>query len=175
MLKAEHVLLTPLSNDDISILFNWINDRELVLYNASYKPIHEKQHREWFEIVQQRKDMIIFCIRLIETDKLIGTCQLHSIHNINRNAELQIRIGDISEQGKGYGTEAVCLLLKFAFKDLNLHRVYLHVFHNNLPAIRAYEKAGFVREGLLRKHTFIDGHYVDVVVMGVVREEFYAK
>jgi RimJ/RimL family protein N-acetyltransferase len=62
-------------------------------------------------------------------------------------------------QGKGYGTEAVKLLLKFAFNDLNLNKVYLKVFQNNERAIKCYLKAGFVKEGLLRKESFIDGSY----------------
>ena len=67
------------------------------------------------------------------------------------------------------------LLLNFAFKDLNLHRVYLHVFATNSAAIRAYEKAGFVYEGKLRSAAHIDGAYVDVVIMSVLREEYESR
>ena len=68
--------------------------------------------------------------------------------------------------------EAVRLLLDFAFRDLNLHRVYLHVFDTNAAAIRIYEKVGFVREGVLRQAAHIDGRYVDVMVMSILREEY---
>jgi RimJ/RimL family protein N-acetyltransferase len=156
-------------------LFNWINDREQVLNNSAYRPIHENQHHAWFNAIQQRQDTVIFGIRRCDSDRLIGSCQLHNIHPVYRNAELQIRIGEVAERGQGFGTEAVRMLLDFAFKDLNLHRVYLHVFASNAAAIRAYEKAGFHREGLLRQHAHIDGNYVDVVPMGILREEFYAK
>jgi len=174
MLKSAQVALAPVKTDDLPLMFDWINDREQVHFNASYKPVSEQQHQEWFEALRLRKDIELFGIRLLETGELIGTCQLHSINKIHRNAELQIRLGNVSLRGQGYGTEAVRLLLEFAFKDLNLRRVYLHVFSSNLAAIHVYEKAGFTREGLLRKAAYINGEYVDVVVMGILLEE-YAK
>lgn len=171
MAKPARVTLGPLSAADLPLLFAWINEREQVLLNAPYKPVHEGQHQAWFAAIQQRDDAVIFAIRLPESDKLIGTCQLHSISSVHRSAELQIRLGDVAERGHGYGTEAVRLLLDFAFKDLNLHRVYLHVFATNRPAIRVYEKVGFVREGTLRQAAHIDGRYEDVLVMGILRPE----
>lgn len=175
MFKSARIALAPVTHDDLAAMFGWINDRDHVLSNAPYKPISESQHEEWFAAVRQRTDLVLFAIRLLETSKLIGSCQLHNISEIHRNAELQIRLGDASERGKGLGTEAVKLLLSFAFNDLNLHRVYLHVFKTNTAAIRSYEKAGFVREGVLRQAAHINGDYVDVLVMGVLREEHAGK
>ena len=172
MLKAKHVALYPLMLVDLPVLFDWINDREQVLFNAPYKPVGEGQHKTWFETIQQRNDVVLFGIRLLKDDKLIGSCQLHSINWIHRSAELQIRLGDPAERGHGYGTEATRLLLDFAFKDLNLHRVYLYVFSTNTIAIRLYEKVGFVCEGTLRRAAHIDGRYVDVIVLGILRDEF---
>lgn len=175
MLKSENVALMPLRLADLPVMLDWINDRELVLFNAPYKPVTEGQHQAWFDAIQQRNDVVIFGIRLLETDTLIGSCQLHSINYVHRSAELQIRLGEKSEWGRGYGTEAVRLLLDFAFKDLNLHRVYLHVFSTNSAAIRVYEKVGFVHEGVLRKAAHINGEYVDVMVMGILRNEYVGK
>lgn len=172
MLKSSHVALTPLMPEDMPLLFDWINDREQVLFNSSYKPVHWEQHKEWFEAIQGRADMVIFGIRLHDTNKLIGSCQLHGIHQIHRSAELQIRLGDISERGHGYGSEAVHLLLNFGFKDLNLHRIYLHVFAANTAAIKTYEKTGFMYEGLLRQSAFIDNNYMDMIVMSILREDY---
>jgi len=171
MLKAEHVALTPLGTDDLPALMSWINEREQVLFNAPYKLVHENQHKAWFEGMQERNDVVIFGVRLLESNELIGSCQLHSIDNVHRSAELQIRIGNTSQR-QGYGIEAVRLLLKFAFNDLNLHRVYLHVFSTNTAAIRLYEKAGFKKEGVLREAVHINGKYIDVAVMGILRDEY---
>lgn len=172
VLKSAHVALTTLRPEDSPTLFQWINDRELVLFNSAYRPVSQAEHDAWFESIRQRSDMFIFGIRLCETDQLIGSCQLHSINAISRSAELQIRLGVSAERGKGYGTEAVKLLLQFAFSELNLHRVYLHVFATNPRAIQVYEKSGFVREGLLREAAFIDGRFIDVFVMGILDEEY---
>ncbi len=170
-MNSTRIVLTPLKSSDLPSMLEWINDREQVLFNASYKPVTETQHREWFEAIQRRTDTVIFGIRLRESDKLIGSCQLHSINYVHRNAELQIRLGDREERGRGYGTEAVRLLLSFAFKDLNLHRIYLHVFSTNSAAIRVYEKVGFVHEGVLREAAYVNGKYVDVIEMGILRNE----
>jgi len=170
-LRTGHVALTPLCIDDLPALVAWLNEREQVLFNAPYKPIHESQHQAWFEGIQARNDVVIFGIRLLTDRKLIGSCQLHSVDHVHRSAELQIRIGNTSQRGRGYGLEAVRLLLEFAFNDLNLHRVYLHVFSTNTAAIRLYEKAGFKKEGMLREAAHINGKYVDVAVMGILRDE----
>jgi len=180
-LQSARIALVPISLDDLPVLYEWINDWNQVLMNKPYSPIHEGKHRDWFDAMHQRNDVINFGIRPIKTEDsspapvigpLIGTCQLHSINYVHRSAELQIRIGDISAQGMGYGTEATRLLLDFAFRDLNLHRVSLHVFANNERAIRMYEKIGFVGEGVMRKMAHIDGVYIDALLMGILREEY---
>lgn len=171
MLQGENVKLAPLRTADIPVLFEWINDRNEVLHSSAYRPVHEPSHEAWFEDIRQRKDVAIFGIRLIGSDQLIGSCQLLEIHPVYRTAELQIRIGVAESRGKGYGTEATRLLLRFAFCDLDLRRVCLHVLGTNARAIRMYEKCGFVREGLLRQAAHIDGNYVDVVVLGVLRDD----
>lgn len=173
MLRSENVYLAPLTEDDQAQLFVWINERDQVVYNASYKPISNLQHKEWFESVQKRKDVVIFGIRKTDSSNLIGSCQLVSINHVHRSAELKIRIGEVEERHKGYGTEAVGLLLSFAFNDLNLNRVFLQVFETNQSAIRAYEKAGFVREGLMRNAAYINGEYVAIIPMGILATEYY--
>ena len=172
MLKATDIRLAPLTVADGPQLYTWINDRDQVLFNAPYKPISEPQHAEWLASITSRQDAVIFGIKTTGDDRLVGSCQLHSINPIHRSAELQIRIGETDARGKGYGKSAVELLLRFAFSDLNLHRVFVHVFADNTPAIRLYESTGFRNEGTLREAAFIDGKYVDVLVMGVLKSEF---
>ena len=172
MLTTSDIKLAPLSLADAAELYEWINDREQVLFNAPYKPVSEPQHAEWLAAITSQRDVAIFGIRTVESDTLVGSCQLHSINPIHRSAELQIRIGATEARGRGYGKSAVRLLLKFGFTDLNLHRVFVHVFANNLVAIRVYESAGFRVEGTLREAAFIDGKYVDVMVMGILESEY---
>ena len=168
---AEGVTIGPLLDADLPTLFAWINQPDQVHWNSAYRPVSETDHRAWFDAIRRRSDVVIFAIRMVGEDRLIGSCQLRHIDPVHRSAELQIRIGEADLRGQGFGTEAVRQLVRFGFRDLNLHRVYLNVFAANERAIRAYEKAGFQREGLLREAAHIDGRYVDVVVMGIVRSE----
>jgi len=160
------VELAPLLKRDGPTLFRWINDRDTVLFNAPYRPVHATQHDAWLASLADRRDAVIFAIRLARSGRLIGTCQLLSIDRVHRSAELQIRIGEEKSRGLGYGTEAVRLLVDFAFRDLNLHRVWLQAFATNERALRAYERAGFAREAVRREDAYIDGEFVDVIVMG---------
>lgn len=172
VLKSIYTELRPLTSNDLPMFFQWINNREQVLFNAPYKPVSEANHKEWFASIQQRNDIVIFGIWSIKDNRLIGSCQLKDINFIHRSAELQIRIGVVEMRGKGLGKDAISLLLKFAFDDLNLHRVFVQVFSTNHTAIRTYEGSGFAMEGKLREAAFIEGNYVDVLVMGVLRNEF---
>jgi diamine N-acetyltransferase len=165
------ILLSALRASDLPLLWEWINHREQVLFNSSYRPISESQHRSWFDDISKRSDLVMFGIRLANSGKLIGTCQLHSISSVHRCAELQIRIGDVAQRGKGHGTAAVNDLLAFGFRDLNLNRVFLYVFVDNVAAIKTYAKCGFKKEGVLRKAAYIDGRYVDVSIMAILRAE----
>jgi RimJ/RimL family protein N-acetyltransferase len=172
MLQSAHIYLCPLLQEDLPILFTWINNREQVLFNSSYRPVSEIQHREWFESQQSKKDSFIFAIRLIGSNQLIGSCQLHSIHSVHKSAELQIRIGEPSYRRLGYGTQALKILLYFAFYDLNLNRIFLQVFQDNITALKVYSKIGFVKEGVLRQSAYIDGKYIDVIIMGILRDDY---
>lgn len=169
MPEHDDIVLGPLRDEDSETLFKWINDRDLMIFNAPYKPVGSSHHRSWFESVQERGDAIIFAIRE-RTGRLVGTCQLVNRHPVHRSAELQIRIGDPKDRGRGYGTAAVHQLLQFAFRDWNLNRVQLFVIDGNEAALGAYEKCGFKREGLLHHAIYIDGSYRDLIVMGVLRD-----
>ena len=82
-------------------------------------------------------------------------------------------IGEPECRGLGYGTEATCLMLDFAFESLNLNRVQLGVFVDNEAGIRAYEKAGFTREGVAREHSFAGGRYVDQAVYAILARDYF--
>ena len=172
MHKSKDVFLAPLDAGDAPAMHAWINDRPQVLLNSSYRPVAYRQHLAWLEGITGRPDATIFGIRLVEDQSLVGSCQLHSVSAVDRSAELQIRLGVVEKRGKGLGTQAVRLLLDYGFRDLNLERVHLQVIWTNVAAIRVYEKSGFVREGLLRRAAYVDGQYVDMVVMAVLRQEY---
>ena len=163
-------MLVPLREEDAEALFRWITDRELVELSAPFAPPTPEQHRRWFDDIRSRPDLEIYGIRPLEDEsRLVGSCQLHSIDHDRRSAELQIRIGERDAWGRGFGTEAVGLLVRRAFDGLGLDRVELQVFATNARAIRAYEKAGFEVERRRADAAFVDGRYVDVLVMARLR------
>lgn len=162
--------LTPIKEGDLPVLFRWINDRALVELSSEFKPVSPTEHREWFDRIQQRPDVRIFAIRRAGGSNPIGTCQLLNIDRVKRNAELQIRIGETEARGQGLGTEAVRQLVEFGFRELSLRRISLHVFVTNTAAQRAYEKAGFVREGIIKDAALVEGKKVDAVVMAILND-----
>lgn len=174
MLEGDKVRLAPLRDEDSDEFAQWINDRELVLNSAPYRPITEAAHRDWYASVGRREDTAIFAIRLLEDDRLIGSCSLKNIDAHNRSAEAQVRIGVDVGRGKGYGTEALALLVRHGFEDRNLHRQWAHLMATNGAALRYTAKVGFQTEGILRKALFIDGEWVDVHTVAILREDYDA-
>lgn len=164
------VELAPLTPNDSDLLFEWINDRDLVVQSAPFRPVSRAEHDSWFEQIRKSEDVRIFAIR--EQGRLVGTCQLHDIHPVHRSAELQIRIGAPDARGRGVGTAATTRLLEIGFGELALHRVHLHLLATNEAAHRLYEHVGFRVEGVQRAAACIEGSWVDVVLMAILEEEF---
>ena len=101
---------------------------------------------------------------------MIGACSLGQLHGDTRSGRLGIWIGK-PNWGRGFGTDAVRVLCRFGFRELNLQRIGLGVYETNPRAIRAYRKVGFVEEGRRRRDHFIDGRYVDLILMGLLADE----
>ena len=171
VIDGDTVRLAPLVEDDSPSLFAWINDRDLVVLSAPFAPVERGAHDTWFDAVRARDDTAIFAIRLRDGDRLVGTCQLHSIDRARGEAELQIRIGERDAWGQGVGREAVGLLLDFGFGQLDLRRIRLHVFSSNERAMRLYERCGFLREGVRPEPVLIQGRPTEVVLMARLRSE----
>lgn len=104
--------------------------------------------------------------------EFIGICGLHGLRDIYHSAELRILIFDKDSVGKGIGTEAVSMLVRYAFTRLNLHRVWLGVNGDNKRAVKCYRKAGFKVEGRLREDIFYHGKWADAIRMGILRSEW---
>jgi RimJ/RimL family protein N-acetyltransferase len=111
----------------------------------------------------------------INTDELLGNCGVMELDNLNQTCEVGIFIGNKNYWGKGYGTEALFLLLNYLFTALNMHNIKLRVYSFNKRAIKSYEKIGFktigkIREALLRGKT---RH--DIILMDILHDEFFEK
>lgn len=171
MLKGQRLTLRAIERDDLPHYATWVNDPEVTHHLLIYLPMNLEDETDWYE--QQRRDTTSqnFAIVIQDNNQLIGSIGLMKIDNKNQNAELGIFIGDKTQWGQGYGQEAIRLLLNFAFKEMNLHRVYLRVDVSHLSGIRCYQQCGFVEEGRLRDAVYHGGQFEDQLLMGVLRPD----
>lgn len=170
---GKKVLLRPLTQADLPILRRFVNDPEVMRTSNVYWPVDDLRQENWFQSVSKAHDAVWFGIEATESGALAGTCCLVGIDWVSRLAELRIRIGDRQAWGQGLGTEATRLLLQYSFADLNLERIWLRVYASNQRAVHLYEKVGFQHEGRLRRAAYIHGVAEDVLLMGLLREEWH--
>jgi len=168
MIVGESVTLRALNVVDSPKILEWVNNPQLRYLTGTIYPVSDIEHETWFKNRVVEKTNKMFGVQDKIDDQLIGIVGLKNIDFINRNAEMYIYIGEESYLGKGLGTEAASLITKFAFDELNLHRIYLMVFSYNHRAIRSYEKVGFIKEGVMKDSVFKSGIYHDKVLMAKI-------
>ena len=169
MLLGSQISLGPIVPADFPSLFCWANDIEAIRLDTTYRPVDFVQHTQWCEAIGKDPSTVMFAIRKLNNPAIIGYVKVSQINAVHRCAEFGIRIGSEADRGKGYGKEATALALSFCWNHLNLNRVQLIVFGHNARAARVYAAAGFEREGLLRRAAFVDGVWIDLVIMAVLR------
>ena len=169
-LVGERIYLSPRNVEDIEIFTQWMNDFYITDYTGrSHQVVSLQDEKEYLE---SGGDKTTFAIIDEEKDEIIGTVGLHKIDNINRTATLGIFIGNRDYWSKGYGTEAIQLIIDFGFNYLNLKNIDLAVMEFNQRAVRCYQKCGFKEIGRRRKCKFIDGKYYDSILMDILAEDF---
>ncbi|PTU84616.1 N-acetyltransferase [Staphylococcus pasteuri] len=161
--------LRALKKSDSDLILNWMKNDKLRYLIGTTFPITELEHENWFQNRMLEKDNRMFVIEL-ENETAIGIVGFKNLDWINSNSELFIYIGDENYWGKGYGKEALKLLINFAFNSLNLHMLYLEVFSYNENATKMYEKLGFKQDGILRQSKYQDGQYYDKIIMSKINE-----
>ena len=178
MIYGERIRFRHVEREDLPTFVRWVNDPEVRAGIAMYLPMSMASEEMWFDNMLKRppdEQPLGIEIQDGEEWRIIGNCAYFKIEQINRVGEVGIMIGEKTEWNKGYGTEAMQLLLKHGFETLNLNRVYLRVYATNARAIRAYEKFGFIIEGQQREAHYLEGKYIDVVMMSVLRSEWREK
>lgn len=170
MLIGDRLNLRAVFSSDKEKILTWANDPGLRDLTGGIFPVSDIEHELWFENLFKEKLNKTFGIELIEEKELIGIIGFKNINWVNRSAEIFIYLGDDKQRQKGYGKEAVNILKKFAFDNLNLHRLSLLVFSYNHNAINTYKKVGFLIEGTMRDAIFRFGDFHDVIIMGLIKE-----
>jgi RimJ/RimL family protein N-acetyltransferase len=157
----------------------WGTDSEYLrlLSSTPAYPFSVKKIREWVEKELEGKNptSFLFMIRTLADNHLIGMMDLGGDLFPHGEAWVGIGIGERGFWGQGYGTDAMKVILRYGFMELNLRRMSLNTFEYNPRAIRTYEKVGFVHEGRVRKYLLRAGQRWDMIFMGIHREEWVAR
>src|SRR5581483_953544 len=175
MLEGKLVRLRAREPGDAERAHRWINDWEVARFLIARYPVSLAAERAWVEHTPSPSfQSLPLAIHTLEGVH-IGNIDLRDIQPENRTAEIGIMIGEKEYWSRGYGADAVRTLARFAFRQMNLQRVHLRTYEYNERGQRAFQKAGMTVEGRLRRHIYMDGRYWDVILMGMLREEFEAQ
>lgn len=164
------IFLRLMTAADTDLIVEWRN-RDAVRKNFIYQELFTREgHENWVRTRVETGQVVQMIICDAVTEKPLGSVYIRDIDREHNKAEYGIFIGEDDARGRGVGTAAARLMLQYCFAEERLHRIYLRVFTTNLQAIRSYEKAGFVREGVLRDDVRINGEYRDIQWMAAVSE-----
>ncbi len=178
MIIGDQIRFRAIEKEDLPYFVKWLNDPEVKQGLSIIIPLSLADEENWFEEVLKRppyeKPLAIEIQPDPQIDEwiFVGNCGLFGIDWQNRYAEIGIHIGEKGYWNQGFGTKAMQLIMKHGFDNLNLHRLWLRVFENNTGAIRSYEKAGFTKEGTFLQAKYLDGKYINVLIMSMLKPEW---
>lgn len=172
MLRGENVYLRLLEREDIPQRTSWINDEETNKMFRFDWPVSLAKSQQWFNTTVMDSSKIHFVIVDNETDQLIGMTGLLGVSNKDRHAEVYLTIGEKKYRGRGLSTEVLNLLIAYSFENLGLERLCAHNFIYNIASQKMFEKVGFIKEGVMRKHSFKNGKLEDINIYGLLKEEW---
>ncbi len=171
-LTGRKVRLRPLVIPDAPRLVQLLSIPEVSRNLRLRTPVSLPAEREFIAALAHATEQLVLGITALDDGRLMGVCGLHQLGDPARQAELGLFLGGPEEWGKGYGTEVTRLLCAHGFEVMGLNRIWLHVYADNERGLRAYQRVGFRREGVLRQAAVRDGGHVDVVAMGILRREW---
>jgi len=173
MLKGEKAVLRAIHPEDIDRYAEFRNDIELELLGSDEPPQPRPREvvREAVERYLANPGSDVWFAIETQSD-FLGQCRLLTVDQFARSCELTISIGNRDYQNRGFGRDAIKLLTKYAFRLLNMNRVWVRVPATNARALRCFTACGFLEEGRLRQHLWRDGSYDDAVYLAVLRDEW---
>ncbi len=174
-LREGRTYLRAFGEHDLPHLSRWWNDSRVTEYlEMGARPTRSVDLERFYSSVSKSDDTVCFAICDSESGALIGTCGLYLISWVARRAQFNILVGEPSAWDQGHGGRATRMTVRYGFETLNLNSINLGVNAENIRAVRSYEKAGFVREGLRRSFIFRNGRYYDMAVYSILRNEYDA-
>ena len=172
MINGSLTYLRPIIEEDIESVYKATKDEEIRYMTGTTNTFTIEDIKKHYERVNKDDSRYDFAICLKESNLIIGDLTISDIDERDNKAGFRIALHNLESLGKGYGTEAVKLAIYFAFEELKLNRLQLEVFSHNPRGVKAYEKAGFTIEGILRQAIYINNQYSDEIIMGLLREEY---
>lgn len=173
MIKGTFVYLRFIKEEDMESIYMSCQDEEFLYMTGTRKIFTLDEIIKSYKQFSKDPTRYDFAICLVDTDEIIGDLSIVDIDQDNKKAGFRISLHSKNTLNKGYGTEATQLALKFTFEELKLNRLELEVFSHNVRGIKAYEKAGFKKEGTLRQSLYMNNKYSDEVLMGMLQEDYY--
>lgn len=172
-LRGDKVYLRPFEKEDIdtSDYRLWINDPQMIYTEAGSSPHTREDLIAYYEKHINNNTMYFFAVVDIKTRKVVGTARIYDINWLHRIACRGLMIGN-KYQGKGFATEALNLLCKFAFEYLNLNKLKSGTYIENKGIVKVNERIGFKKEGLLRQERWTRGEYHDIIIWGLLKKEW---
>lgn len=173
-LKGNRVGLRSLAKKDARGPYvSWFNDAAVCQFNSHHLyPFSQKDAEDYIEQIRRSKNVIALAIETLKEKKHIGNLALKNIDLLSKSAEFAIILGEPKYWGKGYGFEALSLILQHGFQAFGLRRIYAGTFSNNQGMIKLAKKLGMKQEGIRRQAAFKDGKYLDVIEFGLLKDEF---
>ena len=172
MLRGERITLRPIRPDDLPAMRSWFRDRAVASTWAQHPVIADTYLESDLTDAFTSFDRAGYFAIENEFGELIGRMDFEALEQVDRTVEIGILIGAEAGRGKGYGTDAFHTLLPHLFNDRQIERVWLSVISWNAPAIKLYEKLGFVHEGVLKEMIWLDGSWHDLIMMGMLKSEY---
>lgn len=171
-MKSKNIYLRKVRVEDATSYQKGTIEEEIRYMTGTKKEFTLEEIKNYLEKIVKDDSREDYAICLNDTEEMIGELTLFDIDSPNHAAGFRISMNEVKYTSKGYGTEAIKLIIDYVFFDLKLNRLQLEVFSHNVRGIRAYEKVGFIKEGVLREALYYEGKYSDEIIMSIVRSDF---
>lgn len=169
MYEGKLIRLRAFEREDAERYRAAVNDAGIASLVDRAKPVTRLEHDRWYEALVGSERHVAFAVAPRRGRGFFGLVWLFDIDSRHRRAEVRILISERKARGRGVGGDALLTLVRVAFGPLNLEKLRAEVLTTNAPALAAFEKAGFRREGVLRGDRVVDGRRTDVVQLGLLR------
>ncbi len=167
-LVCGELVLRSISDRDTGDILRWRNNENVRKYFIDQRLLREEDHIKWLRTKVSTQEVVQFIILSKENWHPVGTAYLKNIDKKHKKAEYGIFIGEEQLLGKGIGTLVTKRMIRFAFEECDLHKLYLRVYEDNKRAVASYEKAGFQKEALLKEDVMVNGRYRNIILMGII-------